>query len=414
MDEILGLNRPDSPTPAAPRQFPSLHQRVVQREPRGPRCNLKGPFPSPRPTNPRSLPMGTSHDCRPASSDRRPQVVPKTEDDAASPHRRRDRPVANAGARRKTSCAISCGRWRPTSAPASRPSLPGDIREAMVREIMDEIYGFGPLEPLLADPTVSDVLVNGPDSVRVERNGLLEGTDVRFADEAHLLRLIHRLVEQAGRRIDERSPMVDAKLPDGSRLTAIIPPLAVRGPTLSLRRCPLNVLRFEELVRRGTLAGEMADFLVAAVRGRLNILISGGSGAGKTTLLNNLGRAIPRKQRIVTIEETAELSLDQPDVVSLETRPAATAATRRGDTARPAQELPAPAAGPHHPGRCARRRGARPAAGDEHRTRRLDEHDPRQRYARRARSDRALGRAVGRGASAAGGPRATSLRPCRS
>lgn len=205
--------------------------------------------------------------------------------------------------------------------------LPGEIREAMVREIMDEIYGFGPLESLLADPTVSSVLVNGPESVRVERNGLLEGSDVRFADEAHLLRLIHRLVEQAGRRIDERSPMIDAKLPDGSRLTAIIPPLAVRGPTLSLRRRPLNALRFEELVRRGTLAGEMADFLLAAVRGRLNILISGGSGSGKTTLLNNLARAIPRKQRIVTIEETAELSLDQPDVISLETRPAATAAT---------------------------------------------------------------------------------------
>jgi len=207
------------------------------------------------------------------------------------------------------------------------PNLPGEIRETMVREIMDEIYGFGPLEPLLADPTVSDILVNGPDNVRVERNGLMEGTDVRFADEAHLLRLIHRLAEQVGRRIDERSPMIDARLPDGSRLTAIIPPLAVRGPTLSLRRCPLNALRFEELVRRGTLAGEMADFLVAAVRGRLNILISGGSGAGKTTLLNNLGRAIPRKQRVVTIEETAELSLDQPDIVSLETRPASTAAT---------------------------------------------------------------------------------------
>jgi pilus assembly protein CpaF len=200
-------------------------------------------------------------------------------------------------------------------------NLAGETRETMVREILDEIYGLGPLEPLLADPTVSEVLVNGPDSVRIERNGLLEGTEVRFADEAHVLRLIHRLVEEAGRRIDERSPMVDARLPDGTRLTAIIPPLAVRGPMLSLRRCPLDSLRFEELVRRGTLTGQMVDFLVAAVRGRLNILISGGSGAGKTTLLNNLGRAIPRKQRVVTIEETAELSLDQPDVLSLETRP---------------------------------------------------------------------------------------------
>jgi pilus assembly protein CpaF len=214
-------------------------------------------------------------------------------------------------------------------------NLAGETREAMVREILDEIYGFGPLEPLLADPTVSEVLVNGADSVRVERNGLLEGTDVRFADEAHLLRLIHRLVDEAGRRIDERSPIVDARLPDGSRLTAIVPPLAVRGPMLSLRRCPLDSLRFEELVRRGTLAAEMVDFLTAAVRGRLNILISGGSGAGKTTLLNNLGRAIPRKQRIVTIEETAELSLDQPDVVSLETR----AIAREEDEATPRELL---------------------------------------------------------------------------
>lgn len=201
-------------------------------------------------------------------------------------------------------------------------TLPVEIRETMVREIMDEIYGFGPLEQLLADPTVSDILVNGPDSVRIERNGVLEPTEVRFADEAHLLRLIQRLVEQVGRRIDERSPIVDARLPDGLRLTAVIPPMAVRGPTLSLRRGAFDSLRFEELVRRDTLTGEMVDFLVAAVRGRLNILISGGSGSGKSTLLNNLGRAIPRKQRIVTIEEIAELRLDQPDVVSLETRSA--------------------------------------------------------------------------------------------
>lgn len=202
-------------------------------------------------------------------------------------------------------------------------SLPGEVRETMVREIMDEIYGFGPLEPLLADPSVSDILVNGPDSVRVERNGLLEAADVRFADEGHLLRMIHRLVEQAGRRIDERSPLVDARLPDGLRLTAMIPPLAVRGPMLSLRRSALGTLRFDDLVRRGTLAVEMADFLTAAVRGRLNILVSGGSGAGKTTLLNNLGRAIPRHERIITIETTAELRLDQPDVISLETQPSA-------------------------------------------------------------------------------------------
>jgi pilus assembly protein CpaF len=218
---------------------------------------------------------------------------------------------------------------------ATDPAAPPvETRETMVREIMDEIYGFGPLETLLADPTVSDILVNGPDNVRIERSGVLESADVRFADEAHLLRLIHRLVEQVGRRIDERSPIVNAQLPDGLRITAVIPPMALRGPTLAVRRSTLDSLRFEELVRRGTLAGEMVDFLVAAVRGRLNILISGGSGSGKTTLLNNLGRAIPRKQRIVTIEEIAELRLDQPDVVSLETQPApgsgADEATPRG------------------------------------------------------------------------------------
>jgi pilus assembly protein CpaF len=202
-------------------------------------------------------------------------------------------------------------------------NLPSEVRETMVREIMDEIYGYGPLEPLLADPAVTDVLVNGPDSVRVERNGLLEGTDVRFADEAHLLRLIHRLIGKAGRRIDERSPLIDAQLPDGSRVTAIIPPLAVRGPTLSVRRRPSSVLQLEELVQRGTLAEEMAHFLIAAVRGRLNILISGGSGSGKTTLLNALGRFIPQNQRIVTIEDAAELRLEQPDVVSLEAQSAA-------------------------------------------------------------------------------------------
>jgi pilus assembly protein CpaF len=199
-------------------------------------------------------------------------------------------------------------------------TVPVESRETMVREIMDEIYGFGPLEQLLADPAVTEIFVNGPDNVRIERNGVPESSEIRFADEAHLLRLIHRLVEQAGRRIDERSPIVDARLADGLRMTALIPPMAVRGPTLSLRRGALDSLRFEELVRRGTLSGEMVDFLVAAVRGRLNILISGGSSSGKTTLLNNLGRAIPREQRIVTIEETAELRLDQTNVVSLETR----------------------------------------------------------------------------------------------
>lgn len=195
-------------------------------------------------------------------------------------------------------------------------------RDVMVREIMDEIYGFGPLEPLMNDPDVSDVLVNGADRVFVERRGLLEATDIKFADDQHLLRLIHRLVGRAGRRIDEVSPMVDAKLPDGSRLNAVIPPLALKGPTISIRKFMSRALMFEDMVRLGSLAPEMADFLILSIRGRLNVLISGGTGAGKTTMLNNVSRFISPNERVITIEQTAELQLQQPDVVSLEMRPA--------------------------------------------------------------------------------------------
>lgn len=200
-------------------------------------------------------------------------------------------------------------------------NLPADDREAMVREIMDEIYGFGPIEPLMNDPDVSDVLVNGPDSVFIERNGLLERTDVRFANDDHLIHFIQRLVGRAGRRIDEVSPMVDAKLPDGSRLNAVIPPLALRGPTVSIRRFKQRGVTFEDMVRTGSLTPEMADFMVACVRGRMNIVVSGGTGAGKTTMLNNISRFVPESERVVTIEQTAELQLQQRDVVALETRP---------------------------------------------------------------------------------------------
>jgi len=199
--------------------------------------------------------------------------------------------------------------------------LGGEDREIMVREIMDEIYGFGPIEPLMRDQDISDVLINGPDSVFVERNGRLERTDVRFASDEHLLHFIQRLVGRAGRRIDEVSPMVDAKLPDGSRLNAVIPPLALRGPTVSIRRFKSRAVVLEDMVTYGSLTPEMADFLVACVRGRMNVVVSGGTGAGKTTLLNNLSRFIPESERVVTIEQTAELQLQQKDVVSLETRP---------------------------------------------------------------------------------------------
>ncbi len=198
--------------------------------------------------------------------------------------------------------------------------LPESEREQMVNEIMDEMYGFGPLEPLMNDPEISDVLVNSADTVFVERNGLLEQTDIQFADNNHLLHLIQRLVGRAGRRIDEVSPMVDAKLADGSRLHAVIPPLTQRGPTLSIRRFGSTAVAFEDMVRSRSLTREMADFLIAAVKGRLNILLSGGTGAGKTTMLNQLGRFIPVSERVITIEETAELQLQQADVVGLETR----------------------------------------------------------------------------------------------
>jgi pilus assembly protein CpaF len=208
--------------------------------------------------------------------------------------------------------------------------LPDEMQETMVRGILDEIYGFGPLEPLMDDPDVSDIVVNGPDSVSVERDGRLQPTEIRFADEAHLRQLIERLARRAGRKINERSPVVEARLPDGSLFNAVITPMALRGPMLSIRRSGSKGLRLEDLLRRGALAREMADFLASAVRGRLSVLISGGAGAGKTTLLRSLARLIPERERIITIEETAELDLQRPDVVSLETQSAAESAPGTG------------------------------------------------------------------------------------
>ena len=193
-------------------------------------------------------------------------------------------------------------------------------RESMVSEIMDEIYGFGPIESLMIDPEVTDILINGPDRVLVERKGLLESTNIRFADATHLMQFIHRLVGRAGRRIDESSPIVDARLPDGSRFNAVIPPLALCGPTVSIRRFGNRRLQMEDMIKYGSLAPAMADFLILAIRGRMNVIVSGGTGAGKTTLLNCMSRFIPDSQRVVTIEETAELSLQQTDVIPLETR----------------------------------------------------------------------------------------------
>ena len=194
-------------------------------------------------------------------------------------------------------------------------------RQLLARRIEDEVLGLGPLEPLLNDPTVSDTLVNGANSVYVERRGKLEPTTITFHNDAHLMNIIDRIVSAVGRRVDESSPMVDARLADGSRVNAIIPPLAIDGPMLSIRRFAVERLGVADLLRYGTLTQPVADVLRAIVVGRLNVVISGGTGAGKTTMLNVLSGFIPTTERIVTIEDSAELQLQQPHIVRLETRP---------------------------------------------------------------------------------------------
>jgi pilus assembly protein CpaF len=194
-------------------------------------------------------------------------------------------------------------------------------RQQISEEVLDEVFGLGPLEPLLQDPTISDILVNGYKQVYVERNGLLELTNVGFRDDSHLLRIIDKIVSQVGRRVDESTPMVDARLSDGSRVNAIVPPLAVDGPLLSIRRFGTDKLMPQDLVEKKALTAGMMEILEAAVKAKLNLIIAGGTGAGKTTLLNALSAFISPKERIVTIEDAAELQLKQPHVVRLETRP---------------------------------------------------------------------------------------------
>jgi pilus assembly protein CpaF len=195
-------------------------------------------------------------------------------------------------------------------------------RETLFTEVLDDVFGLGPLEPLLRDPTISDILVNTCKMVFVERNGMLERVSAAFQNDAHLLRVIDRIVSRVGRRVDDSSPMVDARLADGSRVNAIIPPLAVDGPLLSIRRFPAERLKADDLVALGALTPPMLEFLSHCVKARLNCLISGGTGAGKTTLLNVLSGFISARERIVTIEDAAELQLHQEHVARLETRPA--------------------------------------------------------------------------------------------
>jgi pilus assembly protein CpaF len=194
-------------------------------------------------------------------------------------------------------------------------------RDRLVNDVQHELFGLGPLEPLLADPTISDILVNSHDTIYIERRGKIEATNVRFKDDEHLMRVIERIVSSVGRRIDESSPMVDARLQDGSRVNAIIPPLAIDGPVVSIRRFGSDPLKMSSLIEFNALTKDIADMLQMVVTARLNVLISGGTGAGKTTLLNALSAYIPENERIVTIEDSAELQLQQPHTVRLETRP---------------------------------------------------------------------------------------------
>ncbi|HEV7133341.1 MAG TPA: CpaF family protein [Gaiellaceae bacterium] len=199
--------------------------------------------------------------------------------------------------------------------------LTREERRELVRQLTDDILGYGPLERLLDDDTVTEVMVNGAQHVFVERSGKIERADARFVDDAHLMRIIDKIVSQVGRRVDEASPMVDARLPDGSRVNAIIPPLALTGPTLTIRKFSRDPYTINDLISFGTVSARAAQFLGACVKGKLNVLISGGTGTGKTTTLNAISAYIPGDERIVTIEDAAELQLQQEHVITLESRP---------------------------------------------------------------------------------------------
>jgi pilus assembly protein CpaF len=202
-----------------------------------------------------------------------------------------------------------------------RTPLTRDERRQLVREITDDILGYGPLEPFLRDDSVTEIMVNGGERIYIERAGKIELSDSTFVDDAHLLRIIDKIVSQVGRRVDEASPMVDARLPDGSRVNAIIPPLALRGPTLTIRKFSRDPYTMDDLINFGSLTPKSAHFLAACVQGKLNVLVSGGTGTGKTTTLNALSAYIPGDERIITIEDAAELQLQQDHVITLEARP---------------------------------------------------------------------------------------------
>ena len=255
-------------------------------------------------------------------------------------------------------------------------------RQRVVTELVHDIKGLGPIEPLLQDAEISDILINGMHSTYVERKGRLEPVSLAFRDAQHLVHIAQRIAGQIGRRVDESSPMVDARLPDGSRVNIIIPPLALDGAAISIRRFVMRGSSLTDMAERGVLSPAMAEMFQIAVKARLNILISGGTGAGKTTFMNALSREIPDGERLVTIEDAAELQLQQPARRAPRDSDCERGRDRSGHDARPPGQHSADAPRPHHRRRDTRGRGAGDAPGDEHRASRLHEHPAREQRAR--------------------------------
>ena len=296
-----------------------------------------------------------------------------------------------------------------------RTPLTREERRRITRDISDDMLGYGPLEPLLRDDNVTEVMVNAHDRIFVERDGRIERSDATFVDDAHVMRIIDKIVSQVGRRVDEAIPMVDARLPDGSRVNAIIPPLALKGPTLTIRKFARDPYTMDDLINFGSLTPQGAKFLAACVKGKLNILISGGTGTGKTTMLNAMSAFVPGDERIVTIEDAAELQLQQEHVITLESRPAEHRGPGRGADPRARPQRPAHAARPDHRRRGSRRGDPRHAPGDEHGPRGLADDDPRQLATRRPLPPRDAGDDGRRRAAAPRDPRADleRVRPAR-
>ncbi len=289
------------------------------------------------------------------------------------------------------------------------PGLSAQEKLLIVRQIGDSVLGLGPLEPFVRDPEVTEIMANGWDSIYVERAGKLYWTGAKFHDDAQLRRTIDKIVSKVGRRIDESSPFCDARLPDGSRVNAIIPPLAVDGPALTIRKFAADPYQAEDLVGFGTLSRQVVQLLEACVRGRTNILVSGGTGAGKTTTLNVLSSFLPDDERIVTHRGRRRAAPPAAARRASGGPPAEHRGQGRGDDPRSGPQLPAHAPGPHRRRRGPRRRGAGHDAGHEHGPRRLDQHDPLQLAPRRARAPRDDVHDVGDGPRDPRDPRADRL-----